>query len=135
VIAGHVHDLASECAARFRTIKSDVVGSLDDCTLSAAAVAARHRVTPRYVHKLLESKGATFTRFLTERRLDRAYRMLREELPVQRSGGHTGPKMGGTIERDRSAHGAYRVPIQTSNSRAAPIHLPSIQMLRPPNRC
>ena len=85
MIAGHVHDLASECAARFRTIKSDVVGSLDDCTLSAAAVAARHRVTPRYVHKLLESEGATFTRFLTELRLDRAHRMLRDERLLTRT--------------------------------------------------
>ena len=101
VIAGHVHDLvalsiaptrdaaafaeASVRAARLRTIKSDVVGSLEDCTLSVAAVAARHRVTPRYVHKLFESEGATFTRFLTERRLDRAHRMLRDERLVART--------------------------------------------------
>ena len=101
VIAGHVHDLvalsiaptrdasafadASVRAARLRAIKSNIVGSLEDCTLSVAAVAARHRVTPRYVHKLFESEGATFTRFLTERRLDRAHRMLRDERLVART--------------------------------------------------
>jgi AraC-like DNA-binding protein len=101
VIAGHVHDLvalsiaptrdaavsaeASVRAARLWTIKADVVGSLEDCTLSPAAVAARHRVTPRYVHKLFESDGTTFTRFLTEQRLDRAYRMLRDERLLSRT--------------------------------------------------
>jgi AraC-like DNA-binding protein len=101
MIAGHVHDLvalsitpardaaafaeASVRAARLRTIKSDIVGSLEDCTLSVAVVAARHRVTPRYVHKLFESEGATFTRFLTDRRLERAHRMLRDERLLTRT--------------------------------------------------
>jgi AraC-like DNA-binding protein len=101
VIAGHVHDLvalsiaptrdatgfadASVRAARLRTIKSDIIGSVEDCILSVAAVAARHRVTPRYVHKLFESDGATFTQFLTERRLDRAHRMLRDERLLTRT--------------------------------------------------
>ena len=101
LIAGHVHDLvalsiaptrdasafadASVRAARLRTIKSDIVGNLEDCTLSVAVVAARHRVTPRYVHKLFESEGATFTRFLTERRLERAHRLLRDERLLTRT--------------------------------------------------
>jgi AraC-like DNA-binding protein len=101
VIAGHVHDLvalsiaptrdasafadASVRAARLRAIKSDIVGNLEDCTLSVAVVAARHRVTPRYVHKLFESEGATFTRFLTERRLERAHRLLRDERLLSRT--------------------------------------------------
>jgi len=100
VIAAHVHDLvalsiaptreatfaeSSVRAARLRMIKSDILGSLEDCTLSVAAVAARHRVTPRYVHKLFESDGATFTRFLTERRLDRAHSMLRDQRLLTRT--------------------------------------------------
>jgi AraC-like DNA-binding protein len=35
-------------------------------------------VTPRYVHKLFETEGITFTQFILDRRLDRAYRSLRD---------------------------------------------------------
>ena len=101
VIAGHVHDLvalsisptrdasafadASVRAVRLRAIKSDIVCNLEDCTLSVAVIAARHRVTLRYVHKLFESEGATFTRFVTERRLERAHRLLRDERLLTRT--------------------------------------------------
>lgn len=82
LIASHVHDLvalsiaptpdatalvqAGVRAARLAAIKSDIVGNLEDFTLSVAGGAARHSITPRYIHKLFESEGTTFTRFLTE---------------------------------------------------------------------
>jgi AraC-like DNA-binding protein len=63
-------------AARLHRIKCDVRANLRDCTLDVATVAARHRITPRYVHKLFESDGITFAEFLRSRRLALAYRML-----------------------------------------------------------
>jgi AraC-like DNA-binding protein len=65
-------------AARLRAIKADICANLGDCDLTAAAVARRQRVTPRYVHKLLESEGLTLSAFVLERRLARAHRILSE---------------------------------------------------------
>ena len=42
------------------------------------AVAARHGVTPRYVHKLFEGEGIPYTQFVLRQRLERAYRRLRD---------------------------------------------------------
>ncbi|PWU24772.1 MAG: AraC family transcriptional regulator, partial [Candidatus Rokuibacteriota bacterium] len=47
------------------------------CALTVSAIAARQGVTPRYVHKLFESEGTTYTHFVLCQRLDSAYRMLR----------------------------------------------------------
>ena len=101
VVAAHVHYLvalsiaptrdaaafadASVRAARLQTIKTHIIRSLEDCTLSVAAVAAHHCVTARYIHKLFERDGNTFMRFLTEQRLYRAHRMLRDERLLTRS--------------------------------------------------
>ena len=46
--------------------------------LTVATSAARHGVTPRYVHKLFEDEGVTYTQFVLQHRLDRAFRMLRD---------------------------------------------------------
>lgn len=63
-------------AARLRAIKADVAANLHDCELSLLAIATRHHVTPRYVHKLFESEGITYSEFVLGRRLNRAHRML-----------------------------------------------------------
>jgi AraC-like DNA-binding protein len=63
-------------AARLRVIKADIETDLHNCDLSAAAIAALHRVTPRYIHKLFESEGMTFSEFVLGRRLEQAHRML-----------------------------------------------------------
>jgi AraC-like DNA-binding protein len=44
--------------------------------LTPAAVARRQRITPRYVHKLLEGEGLTFSAFVVGQRLSRAHRIL-----------------------------------------------------------
>lgn len=41
------------------------------------AVAARHGVSVRYVQRLFEESGLTFTAYLTEQRLAAAYKALR----------------------------------------------------------
>jgi AraC-like DNA-binding protein len=63
-------------AARLRVIKADTARNLADCELTVTAIAARQRVTPRYVHKVFESEGVTFSEFVLGRRLAAAYRLL-----------------------------------------------------------
>ena len=63
-------------AARLRVIKQDVVGNLEYGDVSAAAVAARHRISPRYLRKLFESEGVTFTEYVLDQRLALAHRLL-----------------------------------------------------------
>jgi AraC-like DNA-binding protein len=63
-------------AARLQAIKADILGRLSHGNLSVSAVAARHGVTPRYVHKLFETEGATFSGFVLARRLELAHRLL-----------------------------------------------------------
>jgi len=63
-------------AARFKAIKDDIQRNLRDQTLSVGSVAAHHNVTPRYVQKLFEESGATFTEYVIAQRLTRANRLL-----------------------------------------------------------
>jgi AraC-like DNA-binding protein len=63
-------------AARLRAIKADIVENLCSRELTIVTVAERHRVTPRYVRKLFEGEGVTFSEFVLAQRLARARRML-----------------------------------------------------------
>ena len=72
-------------AARLRAVMGDINMNLTDCDLTAAAVARRQRVSPRYVHKLFESEGLTFSAFVLGQRLSRAHRMLSDVRLVHRS--------------------------------------------------
>jgi len=51
-------------AARLRSIMTEVSANLGDGDLSVAEVAKRQRVTPRYIHKLFENEGLTFSAFV-----------------------------------------------------------------------
>ena len=59
-------------AARQRAVMADITANLADCDLTVASVAARHRISPRYVHKLFESESLTFSAFVLGQRLFRA---------------------------------------------------------------
>jgi AraC-like DNA-binding protein len=63
-------------AARLRAIMIDICAHLGDGDLSAAEVAQRQRVSPRYVYKLFENQGFTFSSFVRDQRLLRAHRLL-----------------------------------------------------------
>jgi AraC-like DNA-binding protein len=63
-------------AARLRAIMTDISTRLGDGGLSVAEVARLHRVTPRYIHKLFENEGLTFSAFVLDQRLSRACRIL-----------------------------------------------------------
>ena len=93
LVTTHVHDLVAlafgatrdaewliegrgKRAARLATVKQDIVAHLADPDLSVATVAARQALSPRYVHKLFELEGATYSEFVVGQRLARAHRML-----------------------------------------------------------
>lgn len=63
-------------AARLKTIKSDVLEMLGRNDLSSEIVAGRHGISSRYVRKLFEEDGTSFTAFLLSERLSRIRRML-----------------------------------------------------------
>jgi AraC-like DNA-binding protein len=63
-------------AARLRAIKEDIATWLDRPDLSVAAIAARHRIKPRWVQRVFESEGTTFTEYVLGQRLVGAHRLL-----------------------------------------------------------
>lgn len=63
-------------AARLDVIKRDIVRNLHVPDLSVQTLAAQHYLTSRSVQRLFESEGTTFTRYLLEQRLARAYELL-----------------------------------------------------------
>jgi AraC-like DNA-binding protein len=63
-------------AAQLHAIKEYIADNLDTPNLSTAALAKRHRCTPRYIQRLFETEGTTLTGYVLEQRLARAYRML-----------------------------------------------------------
>ena len=92
-VVAHLHDLialtlgasrdAAEVAAnrgvraaRLRAVKADIVRHLKDQSFNVTGLAARHGITPRYVQKLFEREGLTFSQFLLDQRLARAHRLL-----------------------------------------------------------
>jgi AraC-like DNA-binding protein len=89
-IGGHPDEMAfaqgrGARAARLQAIKADVSRNAGDIELTIAAVAARHRVTPRYIHKLFETEDVTFSEFVLVRRLVVAHRLLTDRRLAYRS--------------------------------------------------
>jgi AraC-like DNA-binding protein len=93
VAINHVHDLialalgatrdATETthagglrAARLRAAKVYILENSFQQDISVGVVAAHLGVTPRYLQRLFEAEGTTFSAFLLGQRLARAYRML-----------------------------------------------------------
>jgi AraC-like DNA-binding protein len=65
-------------AARLKALKSDVMSMLGNCDLSSEIIASRHSISSRYVRKLFEQEGTSFTAFVLGERLTRVRRMLRD---------------------------------------------------------
>ena len=65
-------------------MKEDIRRNLGRPNLSVHSIAARHRVSSRYVQKLFEESGYTFTRFVVEQRLAAAHKalMARADAPI-----------------------------------------------------
>jgi AraC-like DNA-binding protein len=65
-------------ASRLKLAKSYIVAHSHRRDISIATVASSLGVTPRYVQRLFESDGTTFSDFLVGQRLARAHRLLCE---------------------------------------------------------
>jgi AraC-like DNA-binding protein len=93
LVTTHVHDLVALCigasrdgaviaeergvaAARLVAIKADIVAHIGGEETTVAAVAARHRITPRSIQRLFEREGSTFSAFKLEQQLAHVRRML-----------------------------------------------------------
>ncbi|WP_027551636.1 AraC family transcriptional regulator [Bradyrhizobium sp. Cp5.3] len=78
---GEVRELAGRQgvkAARLRRTKHFIADNCGQPDLSVTTVAQELGVTPRYLQRLFEADGKTFSSFLIEQRLKRAHRMLRK---------------------------------------------------------
>lgn len=62
--------------ARLAAIRSDILGRLGHGDLSADSVAASHGISSRYLRKLFEEAGLSFSSFVLAERLAGARRML-----------------------------------------------------------
>lgn len=74
--AAHTAENRGVRAARLSAVKSDIARNLADGDVSITAVALRHRVSPRYLRKLFESEGVTFSEYVLDQRLALAHRLL-----------------------------------------------------------
>ena len=89
----HVHDLIASSlgasrdgadvvqhrglhAARLHSLKQDIDRHLDEADLSVASLALRHACTPRFIQRLFEQEGTTFTEYVLMQRLARAHGLL-----------------------------------------------------------
>lgn len=100
-MAQHLVDLVSLClgaggdtaelarrrgvaAARLDAVKADILGRLAQADAGLATIAAAHGISTRYVQHLFELAGTSFTGFVLEQRLLRAYRFLRQPMNRRR---------------------------------------------------
>ena len=63
-------------AARLHSIKRDIASHLHRPDLSVSMIAARHGCTERFVQRLFETEGRTFTEYVLAQRLARARQLL-----------------------------------------------------------
>ncbi|WP_130222950.1 AraC family transcriptional regulator [Bradyrhizobium sp. Leo121] len=65
-------------AARLEAVKADIEDNLGRPDLDIVAIAQRQGISPSYIRKLFEAEGTSFSAFVLEQRLARAYRMLKD---------------------------------------------------------
>jgi AraC-like DNA-binding protein len=63
-------------AARLGAVKADIELQLCEPGLSIHWIAASNRISPRYIRRLFQDEGTTFSDFVLGRRLEQAYRLL-----------------------------------------------------------
>ncbi|MBN9258748.1 MULTISPECIES: AraC family transcriptional regulator [unclassified Mesorhizobium] len=76
LVVAYLEAPAEEPADRLSPVRRYIDDHLRDGALSVSAVAAVLGVTPRYVQKLFQREGTTFSRYLLERRLAEARKLL-----------------------------------------------------------
>ncbi len=65
-------------AMRLQALKADIVENLHR-RMTPEAMARRHGISPRYLRALFADEGASFSRFVREQRLVRAYALLTDQ--------------------------------------------------------
>ena len=78
VRGGTERNESSIAGARLKLVQKDVLERLCDRDLQIEAVARRQGVTVRYVQRLFENAGSTFSDFVRGQRLEHAIRLLKE---------------------------------------------------------
>jgi AraC-like DNA-binding protein len=68
--------MGAVAAARLGAARADIAISFDEPGLTVAAVARRQGVSPRYLQRLFEASGRSFTEHITELRLQKAFARL-----------------------------------------------------------
>lgn len=63
-------------AAKLASLKADIVDHVGQRDMSIAALAARHRLSPRHLHRLFEQEPVSLSEFVNDQRLSLAHRML-----------------------------------------------------------
>lgn len=63
-------------AARTHAVKATIAALIGPRAISGEEVAAQHGISPRYMRKLFECEGTSFSAYVVEQRLLRAWRML-----------------------------------------------------------
>jgi AraC-like DNA-binding protein len=69
-------------AARLRAMKDDIRRACSSPDLSVHSIATLYGVSARYVQRVFEESGSTFTQHVTEQRLEAAYKVLRRRTPA-----------------------------------------------------
>lgn len=72
-------------AARMIAIKGDISAQLSNPDFTIDALALKHAISPRYVRQLFEYEGTSFSEFIVQQRLTKAYRMLSDLRELTRS--------------------------------------------------
>ena len=83
--AARLAEARGAAAARLHAIKTDILKNLGSRNLTLNVLAARHRVTPRYIQRLFEHDSTSLTHFVLNERLAHAHRLLRGVRDAQRS--------------------------------------------------
>lgn len=63
-------------AARFQSVKADIIRNIARPGLCVGQMAARHNMTLRHLQRLFAAESTTFSRFVLEQRLFRAQQLL-----------------------------------------------------------
>ncbi|WP_424628299.1 AraC family transcriptional regulator [Bradyrhizobium sp. SYSU BS000235] len=72
-------------AARLQALKADIIANIGNPELSLDAIAVRHNISPRYIRTLFNDEQTSFSDFIREQRLRRAYRMLSNPQLIDRN--------------------------------------------------
>ena len=75
----------SVSAVRLASIKAYIVANLNEGNLNTTMVASRNSVTVRYLHKLFENDGISYSEFVLGQRLARAHAILSNPLNSRRA--------------------------------------------------